>query len=155
MALISRIYYGNEDLFNRSKQNRTDGADDLCKSSAISRYLPNIDEVIRDKMDAIQLFYKDKEENLLCNVCNGKECEFQKTVLRYIYRKNHIVFSAHSAYANNIIPTTLRGLSHFLKLLSTMEDIPEIEFPKDIPEESMAESMASGLKRQLPVLEKI
>ena len=35
-----------------------------------------------------------------------------------------------------------------------MEDIPEIEFPKDIPEESMAESMASGLKRQLPVLEK-
>ncbi len=48
----------------------------------------------------------------------------QDFLLTAIYQKTGIIFVTHTAYANNIIPTTMRGIMHLLYLLSTMENIP-------------------------------
>ena len=133
-------------------------------------YLPNIDDFIRDKMNRIHLYYKEGTENLLCDLrierkcikseCKESKCEeyekydFQSVVLRYIYRKTHIVFASHDAYSNNIIPTTLRGLAYLLNLLSSMEDVPEINFSARNSGESQKEYLVERLKLQFPILEK-
>lgn len=124
--------------------------------------LPYIDEIIRDKIDQLTVYYyekddnKDKQDNIL-NFCKDDSKEeyekfnFQSVILRYIYQKTHIVFAAHDAYCNNIIPTTLRGLAHLLGLLSSMEDVPEIDFDRDTFD---ADYLAETIKKQTPVLEK-
>lgn len=124
--------------------------------------LPYIDEIIRDKIDQLTVYYyekednKDKRDNLL-NFCKDDSKEeyekfnFQSVILRYIYQKTHIVFTSHDAYCNNIIPTTLRGLAHLLGLLSSMEDVPEVDFNRDTFD---ADYLAETIKKQTPVLEK-
>lgn len=119
-------------------------------------YLPSIDDVIRDKWELLQLSYyaeKDSDKNLL-EPNEGKEnieYDFQSVLLRYIYKKTHIIFTTHDAYANNIIPTTLRGLAHLLSLLSFMEDVPEVDLSKNQFEPRY---LADILEAQLPVLER-
>ncbi len=127
-------------------------------------YLPNIDEVIRDKRDRdewIHIYYMtlsdngEKKINLLnpCETSDYEAYDFQSVLLRYIYRKTNLVFVSHDAYANNIIPTTLRGLAHLLSLLSSMEDVPAVRLDKP-HEQPDTDFLLEGLKAQLPVLEK-
>lgn len=111
-------------------------------------FMPNIDHIIRDNGDSFYLRYYmlnslDHTKSDILGI--NEEFEFQTTVLRYIYQKTHMVFVTHKKYANNIIPTTLRGLGHFLSVLSSMEDIPIVEY---------GNSMIEQLERQLDVLDK-
>ena len=119
-------------------------------------HLPSIDDVIRDKLDLLQLCYYENEESKenLLDPNTGKthvEYDFQSVLLRFIYKKTRIVFTAHDAYANNIIPTTLRGLAHLLNLLSSMDDVPEIDLSKAPFEPGY---LAEMLKSQFPILER-
>lgn len=123
-------------------------------------HLPNIDDVIREKADQIYFYYYNSEaEKLLqktnlLDPCEGKPYEhydFQSVLLRYIYRKTHIAFTVHDAYANNIIPTTLRGLAYLLSQLSSMENIPEIDFAH---EPFDAKYLVQALEAQFELLEK-
>lgn len=136
-------------------------------------HLPYIDEIIRDKIDQLHMYYYENEEkkhNLLdftgettdeehsdtANEVKSKKTSyddyaFQSVILRYIYQKTHIVFTSHSAYANNIIPTTLRGLAHLLGLLSSMDDVPEVDFNKNPFD---ANYLAEIINRQIPILDK-
>lgn len=118
-------------------------------------HLPSIDDVIRDRLDLLRLYYYESEDqkgNLLDPKKGDYErYDFQAVILRFIYKKTHIVFAAHDAYANNIIPTTLRGLAYLLSLLSSMEDVPEVNFSK----KSLAPAnLAEVLKAQFPILER-
>ena len=73
----------------------------------------------------------------------------QDFLLTAIYQKTGIIFVTHTAYANNIIPTTMRGTMHLLYLLSTMESIPS--HPRD--GELTPESLKKLVERQLPIAE--
>lgn len=130
-------------------------------------HLPNVDEIIRSQTDFIHLYYYDPENPELSEYCeNGKRpklnlldpgdqedykrYDFQSVILRYIYKKTHIIFTSHDAYANNIIPTTLRGLAYLLSQFSTMKDVPEIDFdhtPFD------AKYLEAELKKQVLILD--
>lgn len=124
-------------------------------------HLPKIDEVIRDQTDLIHIYYYEDETKIaddkhLLDPCEEKDRDYenysyQSVILRYIYRKTHIVFSAHSAYANNIIPTTLRGLAYLLGQLSSMEDVPEIDLDH---KPFSADYLASGLEAQFTILDR-
>lgn len=115
-------------------------------------YMPNIDHLIRDQSDSLYLeYYKDREckelfENMLQDP--KKQFDLQTYLLRYIYKKTHLVFTSHKAYLNNIVPTTLRGLGHLLGLLGSMEDIPPVN-----PEDDFS-SFLQQVSEQLRVLEK-
>jgi len=114
-------------------------------------HLPDIDDIIREQLGFIHLYYyesEEKKQNLLDS--EYEKYDFQSVILRYIYKKTHIVFSAHDAYANNIIPTTLRGLAYFLNQLSSMEDIQEIDLSKELD----AKGLADALENQIPILER-
>lgn len=123
-------------------------------------HLSNIDDIIRDRASLIHFYYYDydAEDQLpprnLLNPCGSPDYEcygFQSVILRYIYRKTHVVFKTHEAYANNIIPTTLRGLAYLLGQLSSMEDIPEIDLAH---EPFDAKYLAHALSAQFDILEK-
>lgn len=119
-------------------------------------YLPSIDDTIRNRLDLLNLYYYEderKEENLLNPKGNQsyEEYDFQSVILRFIYKKTHIVFASHDAYINNIIPTTLRGLSYLLSLLSSMENVPEIEFDRT---PFNTDYLMKTLQAQLPILER-
>jgi len=122
-------------------------------------HLPNIDKCIRNNAERIHLYYytdESSEENLLSWLPRDeefREYELQTVFLRYIYKKTHIVFTAHDSYANNIIPTTLRGLAYLLSLLSSMEDVPEIDFTKKTINQSDTEYLIEKIQAQIPVLE--
>lgn len=119
-------------------------------------YMPHLDEEIRDHREQIMLQYFDDSGTKVDLVCPepGADQEtlskysFQDIVLRYIYKKTHLIFASHSAYMNNIIPTTLRGLAQLLGLLEFMEDVPELS-AEDM---SAPETLISKLKEQLPVI---
>lgn len=118
--------------------------------------LPSIDDVIRGKqLNSLRLcYYEDKESKKDLLAPNAGEADgaydFQPILLRYIYKKTHIVFTAHTAYANHMIPTTLRGLAYFLSLLSSMKDVPEVDPDRVLSEPNY---LAKTLKAQLSVLE--
>ena len=125
-------------------------------------HIPTIDALIYDGFEKIDLSYADsdtaaeadeeddqEEDN---QKKDKKKKDIQKYVLQLIFRKTHIVFTIHKAYLNNIIPTTIRGLSRLLAVLNSMEDVPEIDFnkkPKDMKEN---EFLAKQIKKQSPVL---
>lgn len=119
-------------------------------------HLPNIDDIIRDKIGLFELCYYEKEgkEKNLLDPNEGTDYagyNFQEVILRFIYKKTHIVFASHDAYANNIIPTTLRGLAYLLSLLSSMDDVPEVDLNKDSFDPSYLVEM---LEAQFPILER-
>lgn len=95
-------------------------------------HLPKLDECVVNYSDVLKLSYVNplKAGNLLFTSQNDNNAEqhlsAQELILRYIYRKTGIVFVASSTHYHNIIPTTLRGLSQFLAVLSSMEDIPPV-----------------------------
>ena len=100
-------------------------------------HLPKLDEYVVNYEDVLKLSYTDSsgKNNLLFinhNKDNPEEhLSAQELILRYIYRKTGIVFVAPSSHYHSIIPTTLRGLSQFLAVLSSMKDIPTVaEFDK-------------------------
>lgn len=119
-------------------------------------YLPHLEEDIRDQSKKITLQYIDDTDKKLDLVCPepGADAEvlskylLQDIVLRYIYKKTHLIFAAHSAYMNNIIPTTLRGLAQMLSLLEFMEDAPEVS-ADDIHD---PDTLVANLKKQIPIL---
>lgn len=113
-------------------------------------YLPVVDEIIRNKTDIIDLGYYEVDDVEQKDNILKKGDGFQSRILNFIYQKTHLVFSVHKTYLNNIIPSTLRGLTYLLNILSSMEDIPEIDFSKANDTSYMIEQ----LNEQLPVLEK-
>jgi len=56
-----------------------------------------------------------------------KNKDFEKAFFELIEEKTGLRFMPHRTYVNNILPTTLRGLSHLYKLLRKMES------PENIP----------------------
>ncbi len=113
-------------------------------------YLPVVDETIYDRGDTIELGYYEAEDVNKENNILERGKSFQTKVLNFIYQKTHLVFVAHDAYLNNIIPTTLRGLTYFLNILSSMDNVPEI----DIVKEDDTSELIEELSKQLVVLEK-
>ncbi len=119
-------------------------------------HLPTIDDAIRDKSGLLQLCYYEEvgQKRNLLDPGEGESYagyDFQSVILRYIYKKTHIVFTSHDAYSNNIIPTTLRGLAYLLSQLSSMEDVPEVDLSKD----SLSPTdLAQALEKQFPILER-
>ncbi len=113
-------------------------------------YLPVVDEIIRDKAAILELSYYEAEDTGKKNNLLEKGNGFQSKVLNFIYQKTHLVFSVHDAYLNNIVPTTLRGLTYFMNILGSMEDVPEIDNSR-IDDTSY---IIDALDKQLPILEK-
>lgn len=122
-------------------------------------YMPHLDEEIRDQRRQIALEYSERGsdgkpgKNLISPEPDAdkevlSKYSFQDTILRYIYKKTHLIFASHSAYMNNIIPTTLRGLAQLLSLLEFMEDVPEVS-PDDM---RSPDALVARLKGQLPIL---
>ncbi len=112
-------------------------------------YLPLIDEVMLDEVNRIKLGYYEAEDTDKQNNLLKMGTGFQTKVLCFIYQKTHLVFAAHDAYINNIIPTTLRGLTYLLNILGSLEDVPQLDCSKITD----AAGLIEELERQLPILE--
>lgn len=79
-------------------------------------HLPLIDRYIKDQENELELSYYDKW---------GKSHpeDYQDLLLQMIYRKTGLVLMKPSNYLHNLLPKTMRELTHLLAFLSDLEDI--------------------------------
>lgn len=129
-------------------------------------YLPVFENILQGNTVRLELGYYDNEDrdrnlDLISgstralrdqNRGNKKEIDFdfQSKILTFIYQKTGIVFFEHTAYINNIIPTTMRGLAHLLNFLDSMEKVVKIDYAHDYT----AQEIRQILRKRLLSLEK-
>lgn len=101
---------------------------------------------LEDRHDIITGTTPEIREKLRQDKQECLDLDFQSKVLYYIYRKTGIVFISHSAYINNIIPTTMRGLAHLLSMLSKMQDVVD---DKEIQENIKPSELVNILEKRL------
>lgn len=79
-------------------------------------HLPLIDRYIKDQENELELSYYDK---------GGKSHpeDYQDLLLQMIYQKTGLVLMKPSNYLHNLLPKTMRELTHILAFLSDLEDI--------------------------------
>lgn len=106
---------------------------DKVMPAAHQIFLPTVDDFIRNSssMLTVKYFYKEKEdihEILDFNTTNGDEktiTDYQELLLRLIYNKTGMALVKPANYLHNILPRTMRGLSHFLVHLCRLPDLDE------------------------------
>ena len=116
--------------------------------------LPLLDQMVVQQGDHLELRYlerrrKDGPEAYVFPWAQEAGLGLQDFLLTAIYQKTGIIFASHTAYVNNIIPTTMRGIMHLLYLLTTMEDIPRHKRDGRLT----PENLRNLIKRQLPIAE--
>lgn len=121
-------------------------------------HLPKLSSCAIQYGERMTIGYEDEtgKNILLDDQIQETDISAQALILRYIYRKTGIVFAAPSDYYHNIIPTTLRGLTQLLRLLSSMKDVPEPKVSSTItPEELKTHIMerVEILEVNLPLFE--
>lgn len=79
-------------------------------------HLPLIDRYIKDQENELELSYHDKGGN-------SHSGDYQDVLLRMIYQKTGLVLMKPSNYLHNLLPKTMRELTHILAFLSDLEDI--------------------------------
>ncbi len=104
--------------------------------------IPSVEEIFLENTDTLSIYYSSqlKKDNAVENILdtnyfteNSGELGFQSVILRFIFRKTGIIFSKNEYYISSIIPTSLRGLSHMLGTLVSLQDIPLMnEQPNDM-----------------------
>ena len=104
--------------------------------------IPSVEEIFLENTDTLSIYYSSqlKKDNVVENILdtnyfteNSGELGFQSVILRFIFRKTGIIFSKNEYYISSIIPTSLRGLSHMLGTLVSLQDIPLMnEQPNDM-----------------------
>lgn len=120
--------------------------------------LPLLDQMVVQQGDNLELRYlkskpmggdQSTETGYVFPWSQNAGLGLQDFLLTAIYQKTGIIFVTHTAYANNIIPTTMRGIMHLLYLLSTMENIPSHSRNGKLTPESLKKLV----ERQLPIAE--
>lgn len=116
--------------------------------------LPLLDQMVVQQGDHLELRYLERMRKAGPEVyvfpwAQDAGLGLQDFLLTAIYQKTGIIFASHTAYVNNIIPTTMRGIMHLLYLLTTMEDIPRHERNGELT----PENLRNLIKRQLPIAE--
>jgi len=91
--------------------------------------LLQLDSAIEQYSDQLHLHYfEGEDENGGRSVLPWADgLALQDMLLQLIFRKTGIVFVKPYNRAHSIIPTTLRGLHQMMKMLTDMDDIPQIE----------------------------
>lgn len=80
-------------------------------------HLPDIDEYIRNRSSKLTIeYYNEDNENILnyTNSDGQRLTDYQEILLRLIYERTGIPLVKANGYLHNILPKTMRGLSHFL-----------------------------------------
>lgn len=80
-------------------------------------HLPLIDHYIKDHENELELNYYDKWGMLYFG-------DYQDVLLRMIYKKTGSVLMKPLDYLHNLLPKTMRELTHMLAFFSDLEDIP-------------------------------
>ena len=157
--LVAQHYYGELYLALEKKelddaQVRVMAAKYLDKLIPVTHaiYLPNIRhsyETGQELSLEIADYSKDNQNNRSQNGATQSEegtgkltdlGDLQQAVFNLIYEKTGVVFIKHRFYIHNIVPRTLRGISHLYRLLDNMEppgQPPLLGNQNDIPKTAL------------------
>ena len=87
-------------------------------------HLPALDEVICGAYSELFLHYLDEnQQDLLASGRADKDSEYQKVLISRIYEKTRIVLLEPKSYLHNLLPSSMRQLTHFLTVLKEMPDL--------------------------------
>lgn len=88
-------------------------------------HLPSIDDVILSHSSELSIEYYDENNNNILPQSPNKEkpFDYQEKLLRFIYEKTGIPLVKATSYLHNILPKTMRGLSHFLAYMNSLDEL--------------------------------
>ena len=80
-------------------------------------HLPLIDHFIKEHENELELCYYDERGR-------SHSGDYQDVLMQMIYKKTGLVLMKPSDYLHNLLPKSMRELTHMLAFLSDLEDIP-------------------------------
>lgn len=88
-------------------------------------HLPTIDDVILSRSSELSIEYYDENNINILPQSPDKEktFDYQETLLGFIYERTGIPLVKATSYLHNILPKTMRGLSHFLAYMVNLEKL--------------------------------
>ena len=124
--------------------------ENVLKGNSVSLELGYYADNSRDKDLISESSRADREKRRLDQDYSGMDFNFQSKVLNFIFHKTGMVFFEHTAYINNIIPTTMRGLAHLLNFLDSMEKVEEINLSREYD----PQDFKKALIRRMDIIER-
>lgn len=85
-------------------------------------HLPRIETFIKDYANDLKLLY---EKDFQSTANNDETESYQDMLLRLIYEKTGLFLMKPTGYLHNLLPKTMRELTHMLAFLTALPDIPE------------------------------
>lgn len=120
-------------------------------------HLPTLDEIVSSAHSQIDLYYENADGKTLLEPQTENQdnaFEYQKILLTQIYQKTRIVLLEPRSFLQNLLPSTMRQLTHFLTVLKEMPNIdPDISLQQIIAKES--ESAQNNQRRLLRNLDQL
>ncbi len=95
-------------------------------------HLPRIDDFIRNNPFGLTVKYVSGKEDALEFKTNDNQTiifDFQERLIRLIYNKTGIALIKPQDYLHNLLPSSMRELSHFL---SYMDSLPDLKLDSDL-----------------------
>ncbi len=89
--------------------------------------LPEMESFIKSKFKTLKLVYKDIEERDLFAEYAEQCSDIQEQLLRALYERTGLIFFKHDFTLHDVLPKTIRELTHFVKMLRGM---PVIDFER-------------------------
>lgn len=88
-------------------------------------HLPAIDDkLLSHSSELIVKYYDENGEDILGYLYDDKTpFDYQEELLCFIYERTGIPFVKATGYLHNFLPKTMRGLSHFLAYMSSLEKL--------------------------------
>lgn len=89
-------------------------------------YLPDLDfdgSAFHENGSGIQVCYLDNNTDRLSHENAKKDWCYQKQLLHFLHRKTGMIFLMPTTYLHNLLPTTMRELTHFLAYFDPLEDV--------------------------------
>lgn len=90
-------------------------------------HLPQIDNYIKNQENELLLRYIDENPGELDGSGGTKKClpeDYQNSILQLIYRKTRLILVKPKGYLHNLLPKSMRELTHLLAFLNNLRDIP-------------------------------
>ena len=89
-------------------------------------HLPSIDDEILNHSSGLTIEYYDENGKDILNFPPNEKTssdDYQEKLLRFIYTRIGIPFVKTTSYLHNFLPKTMRGLSHFLAYIGSLEEL--------------------------------
>lgn len=114
--------------------------------------LPDIQNYFQKQFDMIKLEYYVDKKDLFSDFSRCKDIQSQ--LLKLLYVRTGLIFKNENVSMHPLLPTTMRGLTHFLRLLNHMSEVDFAKVYNEVPNEQDSDSDKRDTMRETWLLDR-